>query len=326
MDIKKIVIAKISDLGVKEAAKYFGVSTGTISNWSRGASEPSIAAAQLVMNELPGPREIEQIKDDVEEFIEEQCPDYDKNNPVISWEGREVMLMLPVYRTFNAETFFTLFCNYAKYGPSKMAMEMVKRTVIHEARNMLIDKGMKVPGIKTFIQIDDDMVIPCGIGGILNGRYGAGVTDAQASLLTFDRLMASGSDKGIVGMNYFGRHAHGQCQNALGMGSHAESDKFRRGEHKGLVAVDWVATGGIKIERWVIEKMKAHIDAGNWPECKPTFEGSWYGYFNPQAVRIGEDVSFGRRAKEIGIQSYVDADLIALHCGDCYYGPKNTSS
>ena len=325
MDLKKLVIAKIDELGVKEASRYFGVSTGTVSNWSRGLSAPSISAAQLILNELPNPKQIEEILEDVSEVVE-KLPDYEQNNPVINWEGRKVMLMLPVYRTFNADTFFTLFANYAKYGPSKIAMEMVKRTVIHEARNMLIDKGMKITDAETFLQFDDDMILPCGSQALFNGRYGAAVPDKSAGFNTFERLLSSGKERGIVGLTYFGRHPGGKAQCAPGMASNAESNKIRKREYKGYLPVDWVATGGIKIERWVIEKMKAHVDAGNWPECKPFSADSWYGYFNPIRVRVGEDVSFGRRAKEIGIQSYLDTELIALHCGDCNYGPKNTTN
>ncbi len=74
--------------------------------------------------------------------------------------------------------------------------------------------------------------------------------------------------------------------------------------------------------------MMAAVDAGKWPECRPRPDNgvNYYGLFNPMAVGVGEDVSFCYRANEIGIQSYVDASLHALHAGDCYYGAGNTKN
>lgn len=243
------------------------------------------------------------------------------------WEGRKVMMLLPVYRTFCADTHFTLFANYAKYGPEKLSMEIIKRTVIHEARNMLIDKFMKTDA-ETAIMVDDDMILPCGNADLFNGRYGAGVPVRSAGFNAISRLMSHGKDKGIVGALYFGRHDIGQaqCEQGFGKTQEAENDKFRKFGYKDLIATGWVGTGFIKIERWVIEKMKAEIDSGKWEEAKPAYAGSWYGYFSPLGTRIGEDVSFGRRAKEIGIQSYVDTSLIALHNGERNYGPANTKA
>ena len=87
----------------------------------------------------------------------------------------------------------------------------------------------------------------------------------------------------------------------------------------------WVATGFIKISRSVFTKMKEAIDAGQFPDLKPKEGQGWYGYFTPTSVGVGEDVSFGLRAKKLGISSYLDASLICLHAdGNTLYGPRNT--
>ncbi len=192
---------------------------------------------------------------------------------------------------------------------------------------MLIDKFMNSTATKA-IMIDDDMVLPCGSVGVFNGRYNAGVPEANAGLNTITRLLSHGPENGIVGGLYFGRHDIGQaqCEQGFGHNQAIENERLRKFKYQGLLKTGWVGTGCIKIERWVIEKMKKAIDDGMWPECKPSMEGSWYGYFNPQKVRVGEDVSFGRRASELGIQSYVDTSLICLHSGDRWYGPTNTKN
>lgn len=241
------------------------------------------------------------------------------------WDGRKVMMLLPVYRTFSADTHFSLFANYAKYGPDKIGMEILKRTVIHEARNILIDKAMKSPA-ETFIMCDDDMILPCGNPNYLNANHAAGLPPRSAGFNAISRIMSHGKDKGIVGALYFGRHELGQAQCELGFGKTRdhENEKLRAFSYKDLIPTGWVGTGFIKIERWVIERLKEETDKGTFPEATPHHAGSWYGYFSPIGTGFGEDVSFCTRAKKIGIQTYLDASLICLHSGEKNYGPKST--
>lgn len=307
MDFRKLVLDKIDSVGTKDAAKFFGVSAGTISNWHSGKTSPSIAALQLVWGdngaEAPAPK-----------------PE------LVNWEGRKVVLLQPVYRSFNPMTHFTLFANYARYGPDKIAMEYKTRTVIHESRNILIDKAMKIDGVEDILMVDDDMVLPCGMPNKFNTTFRAKLPADLASQVAFSRILSHDAEKGIVGCLYFGRSQIGHAQCASGFASKYENSQLHGLAYRGLRAEDWVATGFIRIKRWVIEKMKAAIDAGKWPECKPSHEDSWYGYFNPLRVRVGEDVSFGRRAAEIGIQSYVDTSLVCGHAdGNYIYWHYNTN-
>lgn len=244
------------------------------------------------------------------------------------WDGRKVMMLLPVYRTFSADTHFSLFANYAKYGAEKMGMEIVKRTVIHEARNILIDKAMKNSKAETFLMCDDDMILPIGNPAYMNGNHAADLPIRSASFNAISRIMSHGSERGIVGALYFGRHELGQaqCEQGFGRTKDQENEKLRKFGYKDLVPTAWVGTGFMKIERWVIEKLKAEIDNGRWPVCTPHHKGSWYGYFAPQSAGYGEDISFCNRAKEIGIQPYLDASLICLHLGEKEYGPKTTKN
>lgn len=310
--LKSRVISKINEIGVKEASKFFGVSIGTTSNWLTGKTSPSIDAVELLLLEKDTP-----IFNKPESSTE---PEMD----LIQWPGKEVILLLPVYRTFNPATHFTLFANYAKYGPEKLGLDMKTRTVIHESRNILIDKLMSNPDAKTGIMADDDMILPCGMSGLLNTRYNAKLPEDLASQVAISRIMSHGSDKGVVGALYFGRSSRGHAQCETGFSSQFENDKLHQLTYRGLKPQGWVATGFIKIERWVIEKLKAEIDNGRWPECKPQ-PGKWYGYFNPTKVGVGEDVSFGRRCAEIGISSFVDTSLVCGHAdGNYVYFHHNT--
>lgn len=314
MDLRKLVIAKIKDLGEQDASKWFGVSIGTISNWKLGKTQPSVAAAQAVLAEKMGDEGVKEMPlsdaGNLQEFV---------------WKGKEVMILSPVYKSFHPYTHFTLFANYAKYGPEKIGLLVEGMTLVYEARNILIKKALDTD-CKTFIMVDDDMIFPCGNEILFNGKFQAGVSKESASFNLISRLMASGRDKGIVGALYFGRHSKGRAQNSLGFKDNQENDKFRKGLYKGLIPLDWVGTGAIKIERWVLEKMNEAIDAGKWPECKKPREDYWRGPFNPKQAGTGEDVSFCLRAKEIGIQTYLDASLVCLHIGDTIFGPRNTSN
>lgn len=302
LNLKKKVRDRIASLGVAEAAKFFGVSVGTVSNWANGKTNPSIDAVEAVLDAIGEPT---------------------VQAELTMWKGKKLFIGLPVYRSLNADTHYTLFANYAKYGPDKIGMRVLKRTLIYEARNILIDHAMKTEA-ETFMMVDDDMILQCGSVDYINGNHQANLPVEIAGFNTISRLMSHGRDKGIVGALYFGRHRVGRAQCASGFESDHENAKLHRHEYDGLKAERWVGTGVIKIERWVIDKMRKEIDGGLWPELKPENDQRWYGYFTPIKVGTGEDVSFGTRAGKIGIQSYVDASLECLHVGDISWGSKNT--
>lgn len=245
------------------------------------------------------------------------------------WDGRKVAILQPIYRSLNADTHFTLFANYAKYGPEKIAMPRpLKGTCIWEARNRMIDKAYKnLPGVESYIMPDDDMVIPFGYPDHFNSYFKSKLPKESAGFNAISRIMSHGPDKGIVGALYVGRHEEGRCQCEWGFQNIDTKDKeLKQGKYRGLQPMMWVGTGFIRIQRWVIEKMNKEIEAGRWPECKAGDPSKWHGYFNPLKVGVGEDVSFCKRAAEIGIQTYLDASLICLHQGETSWGPHNVTN
>lgn len=308
MGLKEKVIAKVNALGVKDAAKFYGVSVGTVSNWASGRSSPSIDAAELT--------------------IQGEVKDAPKAPSLTDWEGRKVAMLLPIYQSFHPDTHFTLFANYIRYGPSKIAFpKPIRQTCIWEARNMAIRDAMNLPGVEDFIMCDHDMILPHGDAGSYNGHYRADLPQDLAGVNAIAQIMSNPPEMGIVGALYFGRHEFGKAQCHMGFSSDSTNEELRGVTMRGPHPDRWVGTGFIKIRKWVIEKMKDAIDSGMWPECKPVDQlgkNSYYGYFNPLSVGVGEDVSFCRRAAEIGIQTYVDTSIVCLHAGERYYGPKTT--
>jgi hypothetical protein len=305
LNLKKCVLDKIALLGTVEAARFYGVSVGTISNWATGKTSPPISAVEATVDNIPS--------------IEE------KSEPLTMWAGRKVAILQPAYRTMNPDTHFTMFACYAKYGVERIALlPPEKRTVIHEARNILIHKAMKTDA-ETFIMNDDDMIVPFGEAAYFNYKYGVNLPASSAGLNAISRIMSHGKEHGIIGALYFGRHAKGKAQCSGGFENQSLNAELRLHSRRGLMRQGWVGTGFIKIERWVIEKMKAEIDAGKFPECKPINLDAPYGYFSPLRVGVGEDVSFGRRCESIGIASYLDCDLECLHAGERNYCSSTTS-
>jgi transcriptional regulator with XRE-family HTH domain len=316
-DLRKAVTERITALGPKEASKFFGVSLGTISNWTTGKTSPSIDAVELI----DGDDYLDE-EDNWRENLNEPRKLVDPD-ALYHWMGKDVIILLPVYRTFNPDTHFTLFANYAKYGPEKVGMIQEKRTCVYEARNICVHKALKTDANK-FIFVDDDMILPCGVPDLFNGRYRAGVSARSASFNTISRLMSHSDEKEIVGALYFGRHELGKAQCCRGFESPVENEKLRKGKYNDLITDEWVGTGCMRVTRSALQKMADAIDGGKWPDISPKSLAGWRGYFTPTAVGVGEDVSFCRRAKEIGIQTWVDASLVCLHVGDVPFGPLNT--
>lgn len=305
MNLTKRVQAKIEELGIPEAAKFFGKSIGTVTNWKTGKNPPTIEAAELCLASGAG--------------------EYDPGDPdeaMTDWEGKKLIVLLPAYQYINPKTHFTLFANYAKYGPEKIGIRYKQRTLIEEARSVLIHAAYEETEAEDYLFVDNDMVIPCGNEGIYNGRYNAGVKPATARMNAISRIMSHPKEKGIIGGLYYGRNEFGKPQCGQGFRNKDSSD-FRKGKVSGLIETEFVGTGFMRIPRWVIAEMKKAIDEGKFPECKPATKDGHYGYF-AKPNGIGEDVSFCRRASQLGIKSYVDTDLVCLHEGSMLFGPRNT--
>lgn len=308
IDLKKSIIDDCKSLEPEAAAKKYEVAKSTISKWINGHSEPTAIAAQTFLNNQATGEVI--------------LTDKPQQTELTDWEGRELQVLLPVYRTFSWATHFTLFANYARYGAEKIGMIIEPRTVIHEARNRLVFKGLKSTS-KKFLMVDDDMILPCGNPAVMNGLFSAGLPENLAGVNLISRLM-SHKDRSVVGALYFGRSPNGKAQ---------YYDAFEH-DHINQAAKDlgdisvkktkWVATGAMMIDRSVFERLKEAAPT-LWPNIVPQNpETEAYGFFTPEAVGVGEDVSFCRRCEQIGIDIWVDQGCVCLHEGTRYFGAHNT--
>jgi transcriptional regulator with XRE-family HTH domain len=300
------VLSKCEQLGPAEAARYFGVTCQSIYNWRKGKSSPSIEA--------------------IEKVLEDEAKE--KPHEVIQWEGRKVMILLPVYRNVSIETHFSLFANYAKYGPDKIGIMIEKRTLIHESRNILVDKFLKSDA-EWCIFIDDDMILPFGNDALFAQRYRTNMPTKFTKISAFNRIMSHGENVPVVGALYYGRHDKGRAQCSDGFASvKGNADLHDFNQLGALREVRWTGTGMMRIHRSVFVKMKAMAEK-EWPHILPRNEPDKpekpVGYFTPDLVGQGEDVAFCLRCGKIGVPVYVDTGLICLHTGETHFGPTNTN-
>lgn len=249
--------------------------------------------------------------------------------------GKKVILLNATQDSMNWRTHFTLFKNYAMYGPDKIGLIPQGQTVIHEARNMLAQQGLQTDAEWFIIGPDDDLVLPCGDKNITNGYFNARLPDPLCSENAIERLMRYPPEIRVVGALYFvkgspafSRHRNAGravCEQAF------RDDEFNRKLHlpskdSGLIKQDWVAVGFTRIHRSVFEEIAQAAD-GRWPEILPSHKGGHYGWFQPIGPDVNEDVSFGRRCKALGIQHYLDSGLVCGHAdGTSIFWAHNTIS
>lgn len=295
IDLAGLVINKVNQIGPTKAADYFGVSLPTAIAWKNGKNMPSISAAQMVLNE----------------FL--------TVNPPEIWNitGKRVLILSPIYRSFNGLTHATLFVNYAKYGPEKIGFLPKFRTLITEARSMLADMALRTDS-EWFIFIDDDMIFPCENGAMLRS-IGCNLPEPNASFNAISRIMSHPADKKIVSALYFGRNETHRAQVANAFESPAEDARYHEilrtgGEHP-LEEVRFAGMGMMRVHRSVFEIMRERADE-LFPDIKPKAEGRHYGYFCTPSPDQGEDMMFSYRAKLCGISTYLDPSLILGHVGD----------
>lgn len=347
--LPSLVIHRAKELGVEEAAKFFGVSNQLIRQWVAGSKPVSLSAVEKVFEPVDRPTETP------------------------NWEGKEVMLLLPWYKQTNPITAFALMRLLDK---EKMGVSMkYGDAFIAHTRNSLIDSFFPT-GRPWALMVDDDMILPCGDATWFKRHTRLNdIPDKFAGLHTINRLLSH--DKTLVSALYFGRQSAGAGMYYEAMIDTPEGHRENRLAHEGprdeLKPVRWAATGCLLVHRKVIEDLRAGM-----PWLAPQAPGQPWNYFSNasdalfteferikrdaseahaevlkghlsvdqverflggivqrledahRALRAdnrltaGEDETFGRRAAKVGHQTYVDMAVVCGHLGGTVYGPENT--
>lgn len=173
--------------------------------------------------------------------------------------------------------FMDAFVNLKAMGGYAFKFLRVKRVPIHFARNATADMLVD-GGYDWLVQIDDDAVFPPDL---------------------IRRFLSHKKDV-ICALAYQRKPPHATCAFEMNEGQ-LTGNPLEGIEHTGLRRVDASGFHCSIISRTVIEKLRA---AGI---------RQYHGGFDS---KLGEDLAFSMNLKKIGVQMYVDTDLISGHIGD----------
>jgi len=335
--LRELVLQKLRSFPtVGEAAEFFEVSEQLARQWDAGSKPVSLAAVERVfsVDAVPGVKETESAM----------------------WEGRQVCILLPSYKTTNPRTEFSLLNLYDR---TKMAVMLdFGDAMIAHSRNKLADRFLKSK-IEWALTLDDDMVFPFGNAPLYNSFCRSTLSESFAGLHTVNRLLSHG--KTLVGALYQGRWEHGKPVYAEAYHNKEEEAYARKAPHDLIKPTRWVGTGCLLIHRSVFLDIETHFphlarnkdgDYGHWftpseHDLKESTQNALEVLDDPtisEPVRIakareliargqalsrahsslgkGEDVSFCLRAAQSGHQPFVDMGLVCGHIGEHVFLPN----
>ncbi len=229
--LTSLVIHKARELGPEKGAEFFGVSQQLIRQWVAGSKPVSLAAVERVF-EIPEGRPVE-----------------------AAWEGKQVMLLLPWYKTTNP---LTAFCLLGLLNREKMgaAMEFGDAFIAH-ARNILLDR-LVASNVPWGLMVDDDMILPWGNAAWFKRYTKMDIPDEFAGLHTINQLLTH--NKTLVGGLYFGRNDGGRAMYYDALMPTPQGEEENRHAHLApryeLREVGWAATGCLLINRQVALDMR----------------------------------------------------------------------
>jgi glycosyltransferase involved in cell wall biosynthesis len=165
-----------------------------------------------------------------------------------------------------------------------------KRSPIQFARNAVADYALD-RGFDWLIQLDDDAIFPSDL---------------------LRRLLVHQKDV-VCALAYQRRPPHLACVYEIGEDG-LLGKAFEGIEHTGLRKVDVSGFHCSIMRTSVIERLRDGLK-GEKEGDPPRIPGTrlYYGGFDN---KVGEDFAFSLNCKKVGIQIYVDTDLIAGHIGD----------
>lgn len=221
------------------------------------------------------------------------------------FEGRDIMVGFPCYKTTNPVTAFTLLAMALDFGREKIRFDMaIGDAMVYHSRNTIAAKFLETDA-KWLLMIDDDIIPSIGRPGWTRSWVPAArsIGDLPLQRHVLHRLIGSG--KTIIGGAYFGRQEGGVL-----MCSDLSLTPRARGYEDAVVPVDWVATGCLLVHRTVFEDIQKKC-----PELAPAVPNSPFDFFHPLSSTQGEDVSFCTRARNSGHQPHIDLGLPVFHVG-----------
>jgi hypothetical protein len=324
MSLKEQFLRAIETHGRSTVAEATGVSATTVANWDngkraigleyyemlveKGLIEPSLAKYPAPVSNPP-------------DVFDSSAP---KPPGDLSWEGRNLVVLMPCYRQTNPWTMFAVF-NFLDRHNGKVGFRTLQNTMVHKARNRLLTEFRdKDTDAEWALFVDDDVVPPFGNAGVLNGRLRASIPAQFAEIDGISRLVSRKKD--LIGGVYMGKIPGAPAMYAEASGTKGldvatkENSRVRQGPRDEIKATDWLGMGFTLIHRRVLEAIEKSD-----PSVLSKGDRHGYGYCTPiPKVAESDDTSFCYRARQAGIQPHVDHSVVCGHHGQHIYWPSNT--
>jgi hypothetical protein len=222
------------------------------------------------------------------------------------FEGRDIMVGFPCYKTTSPVSAFILTAIALDFGREKIRFEMaIGDAIIAHARNRIAHKFLETDA-KWLLMLDDDILASIGRPAWLRHwvQGARNVPEGPLQRHIVHRLIGSG--KTLVGGAYFGRQEGGPLM-CSDQGLYSRAKAYE----DAVVPVDWVATGAMLVHRSVFDDIRGKF-GDSLKINVPDYE---YDYFRHIDGAHGEDVSFCKRAKEAGHQPHIDLGTPIFHLG-----------
>ena len=272
---------------------------------SQPESEPALEKkkakkAKATLEEAPVPQAEEFVNPVSQSHNADGMPSYR-----CEFAGRDIFVGLSWYKTSNPVTTMALVAMALDFGKDKIRFDLVMGdSMIYHSRNKIAHKFLETDA-KWLFMLDDDMIPSIGRSGWYRSWVpdARGASDQALSRGVLHRLIGAG--KTLVGAAYFGRQEGGKlaCSDqSLAADARGYADK--------VVPVDWIGTGCLMIHRKVFEAIRE-----KYPELVSSDPEMPFDYFLPLGNGNGEDVSFCKRAKAAGHQTYIDLGIPVKHVG-----------
>jgi hypothetical protein len=249
--LQLLVTNRCRELGDEKAAEFFAVSETLVRQWVNGSKTPSLAAVEKV-------------------FVLPEGASVDA-----AWEGKEVFIAAPFYKSTNPRTMFSVLAVWdrPKYGYRHRFGDAF---IVH-ARNTLADDYLK-SGLPVCQWVDDDLIFPCGQSGWYLQNSGIPMPESFAARHGPNRLRSHG--KSLVGGLYYGRFEHGKAMYAEATLDPKEDARSRTYVDE-LKATDWVGTGFLQHNRQVLLDIQA-----THPHLAPQHASESFHFFSNTSDEI----------------------------------------
>lgn len=193
-----------------------------------------------------------------------------------------------------------------------LRMPSILRTLVDRARNMSVWAALKRFNPDFYLFGDHDMFYPTGDVDYWRSVTKTTLPDRYGEVNFIERMLGHPADYHVIGGMYRDKKNGIEYQCNRGHNTPGFNERYNKGELRGIIEDEWVATGAMRVSSKVIHAM---IDASmtSMQDIRPTKHGREFGWFSRVRHDVGEDVQFCLRVRQLGFRVFLDLDLRCHH-------------